>query len=227
MIDHFAATLALGLSAADRSDPVVYQPCEHDGIAAALKEVNDFARVLRTAIPAHDGAVVALAAHTIGSELRDLAEHYPGLKDTTVVGGVEERLAARRELKDLVVLVRRIGVLAADGHYDEADAAYLDYRKLMFQKVPFVLEQGQPWSLFNPAVHDAHFAALRQLLQSAGRLQRRSLRCTQFDRHASRVGTPAARSPEKPEQIQGVGAHREWRAICCTALAGVRRPGPA
>jgi hypothetical protein len=41
----------------------------------------------------------------------------------------------------------------------------------MFREVPFVLEQAQPWSLFNPAVHDAHFAALRQLLQSAQKLQ--------------------------------------------------------
>ena len=86
-------------------------------------------------------------------------------------GGIDERLAARRELKNLVLLVRRIGVLAADGHYDEAAAEYQNYRKLTFREVPFVLEQAQPWSLFNPAVHDAHFAALRQLLQSAQKLQ--------------------------------------------------------
>jgi hypothetical protein len=179
VIDHFDRTFELGLSSQDHADLVVYlqtigdglQPYERDGIGAAIKEINDFARVLGTAIPAHDDDVIALAVHTVGGELRDLVEQFPGVKDTTLEGGIDERLAARRELKNLVLLVRRIGVLAADGHYDEAAAEYLNYRKLTFREVPFVLEQAQPWSLFNPAVHDAHFAALRQLLQSAEKLQ--------------------------------------------------------
>jgi hypothetical protein len=179
VIDHFDRTFELGLSSQDHADLVVYlqtigdglQPYERDGIGAALKEINDFARVLGTAIPAHDDDVIALAVHTVGGELRDLVEQFPGVKDTTLEGGIDERLAARRELKNLVLLVRRIGVLAADGHYDEAAAEYQNYRKLTFREVPFVLEQAQPWSLFNPAVHDAHFAALRQLLQSAEKLQ--------------------------------------------------------
>jgi Di-haem cytochrome c peroxidase len=179
VIDHFDRTFELGLSSQDHADLVVYlqtigdglQPYERDGVGAAIKELNDFARVLSTAIPAHDNDVIALAVHTVGGELRDLVEQFPGLKDTTVEGGIDERLAARRELKNLVLLVRRIGVLAADGRYDEAAAEYQNYRKLTFREVPFVLEQAQPWSLFNPAVHDAHFAALRQLLQSAQKLQ--------------------------------------------------------
>jgi hypothetical protein len=179
VIDHFDRTFELGLSSQDHADLVVYlqtigdglQPYERDGIGAAIKEINDFARVLGTAIPAHDDDVIALAVHTVGGELRDLVEQFPGVKDTTLEGGIDERLAARRELKNLVLLVRRIGVLAADGHYDEAAAEYQHYRKLTFREVPFVLEQAQPWSLFNPAVHDAHFAALRQLLQSAEKLQ--------------------------------------------------------
>jgi hypothetical protein len=32
--------------------------------------------------------------------------------------------------------------------------------------VPALLAGAQPWSLFNPAVHDSHYAALRQVLQS-------------------------------------------------------------
>ncbi len=181
VLDHFDRTFELGLSPQDHADLVVYlrtigdglQPYEIDseGVGAAIKEVNDFARVLRTAIPAHDNEVIALAVHTVGGELRDLVEQFPGIKDTTVEGGIDQRLAARRELKNLVLLMRRIGILAADGHYDEAAAEYLNYRKLMFREVPFVLEQAQPWSLFNPAVHDRHFAALRELLQSAQRLQ--------------------------------------------------------
>jgi len=180
VIDHFDRMFTLGLSSRDHADLVVYlntigdgiQPYERDGARAALKEVNDFARVLRTAIPAHDDAVIALAVDTVGVELRDLAEQFPGVRDTTVAGGADERLAARRELRNLVLLVRRIGVLAADGHYDEAAAEYLNYRKLIFQRVPFVVERAEPWSLFNPAVHDAHFAVLRQLLQMAARLRR-------------------------------------------------------
>jgi hypothetical protein len=179
VIDHFDRTFELGLSSQDHADLVVYlrtigdglQPYESDGVGAAIKEVNDFARVLGIAIPARDNDVIALAVHTVGGELRDLVEQFPGVKDTTLEGGLDERLAARRELKNLVLLVRRIGVLAADGHYDEAAAEYLNYRKLTFREVPFLLQQAQPWSLFNPVVHDAHFAALRQLLQSAQKLQ--------------------------------------------------------
>jgi hypothetical protein len=179
VIDHFDHTFELGLSSQDHADLVVYlrtvgeglQPYERDGVSAAIKEVNDFARVLRTAIPAHDDDVIALAVHTIGGELRDLVEQFPGARDTTVKGGIDERLAARSELKNLVLLMRRIGDLSADGHHDEAAAELLSFRKLMFWRVPFVLEQAQPWSLFNPDVHDAHFAALRQLLQPAQKLQ--------------------------------------------------------
>src|SRR5262249_26847132 len=158
VIDHFNRTFDLGLSPQDHADLVVYlqtigdglQPYERDGVGAAIKEVNDFASVLRIAIPAHDNDVIALAVHTVGGERRDLVEQLPGVKDTTVEGGIDERLAARRELKNLVLLVRRIGVLAADGHYDEAAAEYLNYRNLTFREVPFLLRQAWPWSLFNP-----------------------------------------------------------------------------
>jgi hypothetical protein len=131
-----------------------------------LKEINDFASVLDAAIPAHNNEVIALAVHTISGELRDLVEQFPGVKDTTVEGGVAERLAARAALKNLVLMVRLIGVDAAGGRYDEAAAEYQNYRTLTFA-VPFVLKKAQQWSLFNPAVHNAHFDELRRLLQSA------------------------------------------------------------
>jgi hypothetical protein len=179
VVGHFDRTFELGLSPEDRSDLVAYlqaagdglQPWERDGIAAQLKEIGDFASVLDTALPAHDTDVVALTVHTVSGELRDLVEQFPGVKDTTVEGGLEQRLAARKGLKDLVLLVRRIGVEAADGHFDEAVADYQTYRKLTFAAVPILLNRARPWSLFNPAIHDAHFAALRQLLQSAQKLQ--------------------------------------------------------
>jgi len=36
----------------------------------------------------------------------------------------------------------------------------------MAAAVPALLAAAEPWSLFNPAVHDAHYAALRQVLQT-------------------------------------------------------------
>jgi hypothetical protein len=179
VVAHFDRMFELGLSPEDRADLIAYLnaigdgllPYERDAVTAQLKEINDFASVLDTAIPAHDQDVIALTAHTVGGELRDLVEQFPGVKDTTVQGGLEQRLTARKTLKDLVLMVRRIGVLAADGHFDEAAAEYQIYRKLTFAAVPIVLKTAQPWSLYNPAVHDAHYAELRQMLQSVQKPQ--------------------------------------------------------
>jgi hypothetical protein len=172
VVEYFDGTFELGLSAQDHADLVAYlqmigdgaQPYEPDPLGAAISEVDDFAYVLEIAIPAHDNDVIALAVHTIGGELRDLVEQFPGVKDTAVEGGVEERLAARRELKDLVLLMRRIGVLAAGGQYEAAEAEYQNYRNLIM-KVSGALKAAERWSLFDPVVHEAHFTALRQLLQ--------------------------------------------------------------
>jgi hypothetical protein len=139
---------------------------------AKLKEINEFASVLETAIPAHDSDVIALAVHTVGAELRDLVEQFPGVKDTTVTDGLDKRLAARRELKNMVLLVRAIGVDAAAGRFDDAATGYQTYLRLTAAPVPIVLRKAQQWSLFNPAVHDAHYAGLRQVLQTARQLQR-------------------------------------------------------
>jgi hypothetical protein len=163
------------LSPQDRADLVAYlqaigdglMPYERDGVTAQLKEINDFASVLGAAIPAHNNDVIALAVHTISGELRDLVEQFPGVKDSSVEGGVAERLAARGALKNLVLMIRLIGVDAAEGRYDEAAAEYQNYRKLSFAAVPIVIRKAQPWSLLNPAVHKAHFDELRKLLQPA------------------------------------------------------------
>jgi Di-haem cytochrome c peroxidase len=175
VVGHFERTFELGLLAQDRADLVAYlhaigdglMPYERDGVTAQLKEINDFASVLAVALPAHDSDVIALAVHTVSGELRELVEQFPGVKDTTVEDGVAERLAARKALKNLVLMVRQIGVDAAAGRYEEAAAEYQDYRKLTFAAVPIVVKKAQPWSLFNPTVHKAHFDELRQLLQSA------------------------------------------------------------
>jgi hypothetical protein len=174
VVAFFDKQFDLGLSAQDRRDLVAYltaagdgvQPYEHDGAGASLKEINDFTTVLGTAIPAGDKATTALAVDTIGNELRELTEQYPDRKNTSVSGGEQQRVMARSALKELVLTLRRIDMAVADGRTADAAADYRNYRYLMAAAVPALLAGAQPWSLFNPAVHDSHYAALRQVLQS-------------------------------------------------------------
>jgi hypothetical protein len=174
VVAHFDRVFDLGLSVQDRGDLVAYltavgdgtQPYEHDGAGAVLKEINGFTAVLGTAIPANDKDIIALAVDTIGSELRELTERYPDRKNTIVSGGQQERILARVGLKELVLTLRRIDMAAAEGRFSEAALEYKNYRYLMAAAVPALLAGAEPWSLFNPAVHDAHYAALRQVLQT-------------------------------------------------------------
>ena len=174
VVAHFDRVFDLGLSARDRGDLVAYltavgdgvQPYEHDGAGATLKEINDFNAVLNVAIPANDKDIVALAVDTIGSELRELTERYPDRKNTSVSGGQRERALARISLKELVLMLRRIDMAVAEDRFSDAAAEYKNYRNLMAATVPALLAGAERWSLFNPAVHDAHYAALRQVLQT-------------------------------------------------------------
>jgi cytochrome c peroxidase len=174
VVAHFDRVFDLGLPAQDRQDLVAYltavgdgtQPYERDGAGASLKEINDFTTVLGTAIPAGDKDIVSLAVDTIGSELRELTEQYPDRKNTSVTGGEQQRVLARNALKELVLTLRRIDMAVADGRTAEAASDYRNYRYLMAAAVPSLLASAQPWSLFNPSVHDSHYAALRQVLQS-------------------------------------------------------------
>jgi hypothetical protein len=174
VVGHFDRVFDLGLSVQDRRDLIAYvtavgdgvQPYERDGAGATLKEINDFNTVLAAAIPAVDKEIVALAVDTIGNELRELTERYPARKNTSVSGGGQERVLARNALKDLVLILRRIDMAVAEGRATDASVEYRNYRYLMAAAVPSLLAAAQPWSLFNPAVHDSHFAALRQVMQS-------------------------------------------------------------
>ena len=174
VVAHFDRVFDLGLSAQDRRDLVAYLtavgdgtlPYERDGAGASLKEIDDFASVLATAIPAGDKDVVALAVDTIGHELRELTEQYPDRKNTSVSGGEQERGRARTALKEVVLTLRRIDMAAAEGRINDASADYKTYRSLMAAAVPALLAGAERWSLFNPAVHDQHYGALRQVMQS-------------------------------------------------------------
>ena len=172
-VAHFDRVFELGLSAQDQKDLVAYLTAVGDGAmpyeqgaGAALKEIDDFASLLATAIPDGDKETVALAVDTIGGELRELTEHYPDRKDTSVPGGEQERAAARAALKEVVLLLRRIDMAVGEGRISDAADDYRSYRSLMFAAVPSILARADRWSLFNPAVHDQHYGALRQVMQS-------------------------------------------------------------
>ena len=177
VVAHFDRVFDLGLSPQDRNDLVAYltaigngeRPYEHEGVVAQIKEIGDFASVLDTAIPAHDGEVIALAVNTVDLELRELTEQFPDHADPSVTGGQEERARARAALKDLVLRLNRIGAAAASGEFDEAADEYRNFRNLSVGALPPLLHAAEPWSLFNPAIHDAHYTALRGMLRTAGK----------------------------------------------------------
>jgi Di-haem cytochrome c peroxidase len=174
VLAYFNRTFDLGLSETDQQDLVIYlyavgngmRPDENEGVAISLKEINSFVIVLGTAISEGDKDVIALAVNTIGGELRELTEQYPGRKDTSVSGGLNERELARQALKDLVITLRRIDIATAEGRFADAALDYKSYRDMMVVAVPTLLNNAEQWSLFNPLVHDAHYAALRQVMAS-------------------------------------------------------------
>jgi mono/diheme cytochrome c family protein len=174
VVNHFDRQFDLGLSDQEKKDLVSYltavgdgvQATEHDGAVATLKEISDFASTLATAIPAHDNDIIGLAVDTVGGELRDLTDHIPDRRDATVSGGAKERNLARMAIKEVVLTLRRLGVDAASGKYNDAASEYITYNRFMTAAVPTIVGNAEAWSLYNPPVHDAHYAALRQLLKS-------------------------------------------------------------
>jgi hypothetical protein len=179
VVEHFDRLFELGLSTQDRSDLVTYlntvgdgrQPYERDGVLPRLAEIMDFASVLRTAIAAQDGPIITLVTDTVGSELRELAEKFPASKDSSVSVGGERRGVARAALKDLVLCLRHIDLSAVAGRFDDAATEYLDCRRRI-TAVPVSLQNAEPWSLFDPAIHDAHYNALRQMYEAANGFSR-------------------------------------------------------
>jgi len=172
VVAHFDRVFGLGYSDQNRHDLVDYlnaigngmQPYQYEDTPSTLKEVNDFALVLGAAIAANDKDVVALAVDTIGNELRELTEFYPDRKDTSVSGGENVRALARQALKEQVLTLRRIDIAVGAGRLADAAADYEAYRERMVVAVPTLMNNAEQWSLFTRAVHDAHYAALRQTM---------------------------------------------------------------
>jgi cytochrome c peroxidase len=174
VVSYVDRSFGLGFSAQDRADLVAYlkaigdgaQPYEKITSAVQLQDIFDFTSVLATAIPAHDNDIISLAANAVGGDLSDLRDRILEQGDPVVSGGEKERDAARGALKEIVTILGRIGSDAAGGKYDDAAREYRNYNHFMTVGVQPAVGRAEPWSLFNPAVRDAHYAALRQQLES-------------------------------------------------------------
>jgi hypothetical protein len=166
VVDHFDRQFGLGLSPLEKMDLVAYltaigdgvRAFERDGAVVRLGEANNFASVLATAIPAHDNEIIGFAAEAVGDKLQELTENIPDRRDTIVSGGEEERSLARMALGEAILILRRISIEAKAGKYDEAAANYQNYNRLMTSAIPAIINRAQRWSLFDPAVHEAHHA---------------------------------------------------------------------
>jgi cytochrome c peroxidase len=174
VVDHFDRVYGLGLSAGDRSDLVAYlrvvgdakQPYDRDSVVVRFKDIGTFSLLLSQAIAAHDRSTIDLAVDTLGAELRDLAEQFPDQRDTTITGALTERRLARAALKDVVISLRRIAMTTDAGDFDAARSEYRTYYDLTFSRALPLARGTEPWSLFNPALRDAHNAERRRLLHA-------------------------------------------------------------
>ena len=173
VIDHFDRIFALGLSAEDRADLIAYlraiggafQPYERDTVEARFNEISMFSLVLAQAIAANDREAIELAVDTLGGEMRDLTEMFPDHRDTAVTGALVERRLARAALKDVVISLRRIAMATGEGDLVAAAAEYRTYYSQTFSWAMPLLRGTQPWSLFNPALREAHNAERRRMLR--------------------------------------------------------------
>ncbi|MDR3500225.1 MAG: cytochrome c peroxidase [Parvibaculum sp.] len=170
VVGYFDKTFDLKLNAQDRRALVAYlnavgdgeEPMQADSIDAELDEIANFSSTFDISLPEKNMTVISLAVDTIGTELRELQEQFPERKDRTVKGGIEERRTARAHISDMVLALRRIETAASQGKFEEARAEYGAFKQLAAEARP-KLAAAEPWSLFNPPVREAHFAALREL----------------------------------------------------------------
>jgi len=170
VVGYFDTHFDLGLSASERADLVAYleavgdaaQPTTPDSVESELAEIAAFVGVLDTAIREHNAAIVAITVDTVGDEWRELGERIPEAKDTSVPGGLRERIKARAAVREAVLALRRIDMAASRGDFDAATAAYADYRAQV-APAAVAMAAAEPWSLFNTPIRRAHVAALARL----------------------------------------------------------------
>jgi cytochrome c peroxidase len=174
VVDHFDVVYGLGLSARDRSDLIAYlhavggahQPYDTDGVVFRFQDITTFSLLLSQAIAARDRDAIDLAVDTLGAEMRDLAEQFPDQRDSSVKDALIERRMARAGFKDVVISLRRIAMATDAGDFAAAAAEYRAYYDLTFSRALPLARGTEPWSLFNPALHDAHNAERRRMLRA-------------------------------------------------------------
>ena len=174
VIGHFDRQFDLSLSADEKSDLVAYlvtvgdaaEPTSRNSVQAELDEIGHLGAVLDTAIPTRNKAVIALTADVVGNEWRELGEYFPGRNDTSVTDGLSERLQARDAARGMALSLREIAMAAASDDYDVAAQAYADH-KAQGIAAASALKRAESWSLFEPQIRQAHFAALQRLADSA------------------------------------------------------------
>jgi cytochrome c peroxidase len=173
VVVHFDRVFYLGLSAQDRRDLVAYltaigdgeQPYEADGVDPRMLEIEEFVSVLDTALPARDGITIALVIDAVDGELRELTERFPARKDTGA-GGREERAKARGALKEAVLSLHRLEAAAEREDLETATKRLADYRAALGAALA-AMKAAEPWSLFDPKVAEAYYAARQQLYRAA------------------------------------------------------------
>ena len=174
VVGYFDKHFALGLKDNERADLVAYldavgdakEPTVRNTVQAMLDEIAQFVSVLDRAIPERNKEVINLTVDAVGGEWRELGESFPAAKDTSVGGGLAERRRASGAAKNMVLMLRRIAMAADGGDFAGAAQAYADYRGQLAAAATD-LKLAEAWSLFNPAVRQAHFAALNQLAKLA------------------------------------------------------------
>jgi hypothetical protein len=172
VIDHFNRVFALELTAQDRADLIAYLTAVGDGVRpeyhlsgkSVLSDIDDFTNVLDIAISRHDAEVVSLTVRSVSDQLQDLADEYPDPAGSEISGGANERTLARATIAALIQRLHRVDLDVAGGRFAAAADEYLSYRKLMAAAAPLALQTADRWSLFNPTLHAAHQAALRQAM---------------------------------------------------------------
>jgi hypothetical protein len=174
VVGYFDKHYDLGLTKDERADLVAYldaigdadTPFTPNTVQAEVDELSQFASVLDVAIPSRDKEVIRLAVDSVGAEWREVGENFPDRKDTSVEGGLTERLKARAGVRDLVLTLRQVAMAAEADDFTEAARLYGEYRQAVATVTPY-LKTAEQWSLYNPRVHEKHFAALRQLAELA------------------------------------------------------------
>lgn len=170
VIAHFDRHYDLGLAEGDRADLLAYleavgdadKPLTRRTVRSERDALGQLARVFDKAVAEQNREVIALAVEAIGNEWRELAENFPGPKDTALKAGVAERLHAAEAVRAVVLSLRRLAMAADRGEFPAAARALADYRREVAAASGKLL-RAAPFSLFDPGARKAHLRALEAL----------------------------------------------------------------